>query len=176
MMLSMSLTAQNTTTRDVWINDDGNVEMTPEAAIDKSKILSDWVRQTDSLKVREKQLKDKDKIIEQMALRVAEMTGELKAANSYIENQTNRVDDINEDQIDIAKGLFSDFQVNIQAHGNITTYTNPETGMAEAGMFKYMQGDVILRYNIKKWYIFTQGSVGLNDYLNISLGGGFRLW
>jgi len=179
MMLSTSLTAQITNNKldgDVWLNKNGNVEMTPEAAIDKSKILSDWVRQSDTLATREKQLKLKDSIIQQMIIKVAEMTGELRAANAFIANKTETVDDINEEQIDIAKGLFSNFQANVRAHGNITTYTNPETGLDEAGMFKYLQADVILRYNIKKYYVFTQGSVGMNDYVNISLGGGYRFW
>jgi hypothetical protein len=179
MMLSISLTAQITNNKldgDVWLNENGNVEMTPEAAIDKSKILSDWVRQSDTLAIRERQLKQKDSIIQAMTIKVAEMTGELRAANNYIADKTDEVDDINEEQIDIAKGLFSNFQADVRAHGNITTYTNPETGLAEAGMFKYLQADVILRYNIKKWYIFTQGSVGMNDYINLNLGGGYRFW
>ena len=44
-MQSLLLTAQNT-----WINENGNVEMTPRKAIDQSKIISDWYRLTDSVK------------------------------------------------------------------------------------------------------------------------------
>jgi acylphosphatase len=173
------LTAQITNNKldgDVWLNDDGNVEMTPEAAIDKSKILSDWVRQNDTLKIRENQLRKKDSIITQMSLKVAEMTGELRAANNFIEKQTEKVDEISDDQIDIAKGMFSDFQIDVRGHGNLTSYMNPETGLDESGAFKYLQADIIFKYNIKKWYIFTQGSIGMNDYNSVSLGGGYRLW
>lgn len=178
-MLSISLTAQITSNKldgDVWLNDRGNVEMTPEAAIDKSKILSDWVRQNDTLRIREKQLRKKDSIIRLMTLKVAEMTGELRAINSFIENQTEKVDDISDDQIDIAKGMFSNFQIDVRGHGNLTSYLDPKTGLDESGKFKNIQADIIFKYNIKKWYIFTQGSVGTNDYKQISLGGGYRLW
>lgn len=150
--------------------------MTPSAAIDKSKILSDWVRQSDTLEVREKQLKEKDEIIRKLSLKASELTGQLKALNYFISSKTEQVDEITEEQINIAKGMFSDFQVNLRAHGNITAHKNLNTGIIESGIFTYLQADLIIKYNIKKWYIVTQGSVGFNDYTNISLGGGYRLF
>lgn len=176
MMLSISLTAQNTNNKDVWLNKKGNVEMTPETAIDNSKILSDWVRQSDSLKVREDQLRQKDEIIQAMIIKVAEMTGELKAANTYIANQTEKVDDINEEQIKVAKGLFTNFSMEFRLHGNLTGYEVYQNKHVRDKIWEHIRSDAIVRYNIKKFYIFVQGTLGTDNYGYASFGGGYRLW
>lgn len=181
MMLSASLVAQNMNNDDIWKDRNGNVCMTPEAAIDKSKIVSDWLAQSETLEEAQESLKQKDAIINEMLLKSAKLSGDLKAANEFIEKQTAKVDELNDDQldiadkqIDIAKGLFTNFNIELRAHGNLTEYVVPDNMHVRSNVAEHIRGDVIVRYNISKFYVFAQGSVGTDDYKYASFGAGYR--
>lgn len=163
MTLSTYLTAQNTTRTldgDVWINERGNVEMTPEAAIDRSKILSDWVRSQDTIKAYEKRLVEKDQRIELLAFESKKRFEEILELNKFIREKVFKSDSLADSQIKTAKGIFQRLRYTAEVNTDFQQLTN----------FR-VEGRIT--YDLYKFYLLTKGSIGNNDFYEIRFGIGY---
>ena len=150
--------------QDIIFNSETNkVELVPEAAIDLSIVASEHERLEKEVIKLQLALDQKEKVIQDLASLVESKINRIDFLTDQIISQNSQIDDISEDQINVAADLRSRFSLKLEANTTPNEFANFNAGYR-------------FTFKLNKVYLLNSGYIGNNSFSEIRVGLGYTIF